>query len=108
MRWDEERDVLRDTKKRTVHTPEFKATVGLDALRGVKTINEIGQAYGVHPCRGGPWKKGIQEHAKTLCEGTRGPAPRAAHREPELRSREIGTLKVAFDWLNKKSGISLS
>jgi hypothetical protein len=35
-------------KKRKVHSPEFKAKVGLEALKGLKTINEIGQEYGVH------------------------------------------------------------
>jgi hypothetical protein len=41
--------------------PEFKAKLGLEALRGVKTINEIGQEYGVHPVQVGQWKKKIQE-----------------------------------------------
>lgn len=36
------------TWKRKVHTPELKAKVGLEAVRGVKTITEIAQAYGVH------------------------------------------------------------
>ncbi len=40
---------MSEAKKRQVHAPEFKAKVGLEALRGVKTINEIGQEYGVHP-----------------------------------------------------------
>jgi transposase-like protein len=40
---------MSDAKKRKFHTPEFKAKVGLEALRGMKTINEIGQEYGVHP-----------------------------------------------------------
>lgn len=40
---------MSEAKKRKVHTPEFKAKVGLEALRGMKTINEIGQDYGVHP-----------------------------------------------------------
>ena len=32
--------------------PEFKAKVGLEALRGVKTINEIGMEYGsIHVVR---------------------------------------------------------
>ena len=39
---------MSETKKRKVHTAEFKAKVGLEALRGVKTINQIGQEYGVH------------------------------------------------------------
>jgi transposase-like protein len=55
-----------EAKKRKVHTPEFKAKVGLEALRGVKTINEIGQEYDVHPVQVGQWKKEIQEQAKTL------------------------------------------
>jgi transposase-like protein len=40
---------MSEAKKRKVHTPEFKAKVGLEALRGLKTINEIGLDYGVHP-----------------------------------------------------------
>ncbi len=55
---------MSETKKRKVHTPEFKAKVGLEAVRGVKTINEIGQEYGIHPVQVGRWKKGIQEQAK--------------------------------------------
>ena len=99
---------MSETKKRKVHTAEFKAKVGLEALRGVKTINEISQEYGAHPVQVGQWKKAIQEQAKTLFEGTRGPKPVAAYREPELLYSEIGKLKVELDWLKKKSGMSLS
>ena len=98
---------MSETKKRKIHTPEFKAKVGLEALRGMKTINQIGQDYDVHPVQVGLWKKEIQEQAKTLFEGRRGPRPVAAHREPELLYSEIGKLKVELDWLKKKSGISL-
>jgi transposase len=86
---------MSEVKKRQVHSPEFKAKVGLEALRGVKTINEIGQAYGVHPVQVGQ-------------EGKRGPKPMAAHQEPDQLYSEIGKLKVELDWLKKKSGISLS
>ena len=96
-----------EAKRRKVHTPEFKVKVGLEALRGVKTLNEIGQQYGVHPVQIGQWKKEIQEQAKTLFEGKRGPKPIAEHREPELLYSEIGKLKVELDWLKKKSGFSL-
>ena len=50
----------------------------------------------------GQWKKEIQEQAKTLFEGKRGPKPIAAHQEPELLYSEIGKLKVELDWLEKK------
>ncbi|MCP5248997.1 MAG: transposase [Candidatus Accumulibacter sp.] len=98
---------MSEATTRKVHTPEFKAKVGLEAVRGVKTINEIGREYGVHPVQVGQWKKAIQENAKTLFEGKRGPKPAAAHREPELLYSEIGKLKMELDWLKKKSGISL-
>jgi transposase len=97
-----------EAKRRKVHTPEFKAKVGLEALRGARTINEIGQEFGVHPVQVGQWKKEIQEQAKTLFEGKRGPKPVAAHSEPEVLYSEIGKLKVELDWLKKKAGISLS
>jgi len=38
-----------ETKKRKVFSAEFKAKVGLEAVRGVKTLNEIAQDYEVHP-----------------------------------------------------------
>ncbi len=34
---------MSEVKKRNGHAPEFKAKVGLEALRGAKTLNEIGQ-----------------------------------------------------------------
>ena len=97
---------MSEAKKRKVHTPEFKAKVGLEALRGTKTVNEIGQQYGVHPVQIGQWTKEIQEQARTLFEGKRGPKPVAAHQEPDLLYSEIGKLKVELDWLKKKSGIN--
>jgi transposase len=92
--------------ERKVHSSEFKAKVGLEALKGVKTINEIGQEYGVHPVQVGQWRKAIQEQAKSLFEGKRGPKPMARHQEPERLYSEIGKLKMELDWLKKKSGIS--
>ena len=64
------------------------------------------QEFGVHPITVGHWKKELQEQAKTLFEGKRGPTAIAAHREPEVLYSEIGKLKVELDWLKKKSGIN--
>jgi transposase len=97
-----------EAKTRKYHTPEYKAKVGLEALRGLKTINEIGQEYGVHPVQVGQWKKEIQERASKLFEGKRGPKPTAEHKEPEKLYSEIGKLKMELDWLKKKSGIQMS
>lgn len=93
--------------KRKVHSPEFKSKVGLEAVNGVKTINEIGQEYGVHPIQVGKWKKVIQEQASTLFVGKRGPKKVSEHNDPERLYSEIGRLKIELDWLKKKSGLSL-
>ena len=98
---------MSEAKKRKSHPAELKAKVGLEALRGVKTINEIGQDYGVHPVQVGQWKKAIQEQSKTLFEGKRGPKPVAAYGDSERLYSEIGKLKVELDWLKKKSGMNL-
>jgi transposase-like protein len=92
---------MTDTRKRSVHLPEFKAKVGLEAVRGVKTINEIAQDYGVHPVQVSQWKREIQDQAKTLFEGKRGPQPVSAHSAPDRLYGEIGRLKMELDWLKK-------
>lgn len=94
---------MSEGKKRKVHTAEFKAKVGLEAVRGVKTISEIAQAYGVHPVLVGQWKREILEHAGALFEGKRGPKPVVDDKSGEDRLYgEIGRLKMEVDWLKKK------
>ncbi len=93
-------------KKRNVHPAEFKAKIALEAIRGAKTINEIAQDYGVHPVTVSQWKKEMQDHAKSIFEGKRGPVSVAGRSAPERLYGEIGRLKMEFDWLKKKSGVS--
>ncbi|TVQ90469.1 MAG: hypothetical protein EA400_06200 [Chromatiaceae bacterium] len=93
--------------KRRSYTAAFKVKIGLEAIRGVKTINEIGQEYGVHPAQVGQWKREIQEQAQSLFEKKRGPKAHAGPGDTERLYSEIGRLKVELDWLKKKSGLSL-
>lgn len=95
---------MSEGKKRKMYSAEFKAKVGLEAVRGAKTINEIGQQYGVHPVLVGQWKKEILERAGTLFEGKRGPKP-TTHADEDRLYGEIGRLKMELDWLKKKSGL---
>ena len=92
--------------KRNVYGSAFKAKVRLEAIRGMKTVNEIAQEHGVHPSQVALWKKAIQEQAGTLFEGRRGPQPLDARSDPDRLYSEIGRLKVELDWLKKKSGLS--
>jgi transposase len=88
-----------------VETGQLQAKVGLEALRGVKTINEIGQHYGVHPVQVGQWKKEIIERGAELFAGKRGPARKGTGEEEDKLYSQIGRLKVELDWLKKKSGL---
>ncbi len=96
---------MTEKKKRKVYTAEYKAKIGLEALRNTKTVNEIGQEHGVHPAQVRQWKSAIQDQAKDLFAAKRGPAPVLEHEQPEWLYGEIGRLKVELDWLKKKSGI---
>jgi transposase len=37
------------SKKRRLHSPELKAKVGLEALKGIEPIHAIAARYQVHP-----------------------------------------------------------
>ncbi len=90
--------------KRRRHDPEFKARVALEALKGVKTIQQIAKDYDVHPVQVSEWKK-------TMAEGAPGVfGPGAGRTEAEDFEREraklhakIGQQAVELDWLTKKS-----
>lgn len=92
--------------KRKNFTGDLKAKVALEAIRGIKTVNEIGQEFGVHPTQVGLWKKELQEQAFNLFEIRRGVKPVDPSASSERLYSEIGRLKMELDWLKKKSGIS--
>lgn len=98
---------MSEAKKRKVHGKEFKAKVGLEALRGVKTVNQIGQTHQVHPIQVGQWKKVIVEGAGELFEGKRGPKKVEPEIDRDALYREIGRLKMEVEWLKKKSGLQM-
>ena len=90
--------------KRRRHDPEFKARVALEALKGVKTIQQIAKDYDVHPVQVSEWKKTMAESAAMVF------GPGAARTEAEEFEREraklhakIGQQAVELDWLTKKS-----
>jgi putative transposase len=91
-------------RERKQHSAEAKAKVALEALRGLRTVNEIASEYGVHPTQVAQWKK---QAAAGLSEVFSNGRARQEHAESELRDRlyeEIGRLKFELDWLKKKLG----
>ncbi len=69
-----EEQVVSETKRKNF-SGEFKAKVALEAIRGIKTVNEIGQEFGVHPTQVGLWKKEFAAQASSVFDAKRGPKP---------------------------------
>ena len=90
-------------KTRKCYAPQFKAKVALEAVQGIKTINEIAQKHNIHPVQVSTWKKEIQEQASTVFDKKRGKPKINDHERPENLYSEIGRLKMELDWLKKKS-----
>ena len=94
------------SKKRRSFSAEFKAKVGLEALKGIEPVHVIAQRHGVHPVQVSQWKK---EVAERLPEVFAKPSAQVKdeierdRREKDLYA-EIGQLKMELDWLKKKVG----
>lgn len=90
-------------KKRKIHSPEFKARVALEALKGMKTTSELASQFHVHSTQITSWKKQAREGLPESFRRGQSSKPKT---EQELTSplyEEIGRLKMELDWLKKKS-----
>jgi transposase len=47
--------------QRKQYSAEFKARVALEALKGLKTVNELASTYGVHPTQIGVFRSSPQK-----------------------------------------------
>ena len=90
------------TRKRVVHSATFKAKVAMAALRGDRTVSQLGSQFGVHPVQVAKWKRRLVEQAAELFQDGR---CRPSNRGPDEKElyEEIGRLKVELDWLKKKA-----
>ena len=90
--------------KRRRHDSQFKAKVAMEALKGVKTIQQIAKDYEVHPVQVSDWKKAIYEGISRVFErgGARSPAE-DFEREREHLKAIIGDLTVKLEFMTKKS-----
>jgi transposase-like protein len=92
------------SKKRRQHSPDLKARVGLEALKGIEPVHAIAAKYQIHPVQVSQWKKEIAEKLPEVFAGKADhDAEAAKEREKELYE-EIGRLKMELEWLKKKAG----
>ncbi len=86
------------------YSAEIKAKVALEAIKGMKTTNEIASDYGVHPTQITQWKKQVLDELPQIFESKRGEQKKSEEALTAVLYQEIGQLKVQLDWLKKKSG----
>ena len=88
--------------KRKQHSPEFKAKVALESLKGEQTVAELASWIGVHPTMIHSWKRALLEGASGVFErGGKKPPEIDEEQVKELHAK-IGELAVANDFLARK------
>ncbi len=95
------------TGKRKRYSADFKAKVALEALealRGERTVAELGAKHGVHPTMITAWKKQAVEGLAGVFSGKAEAADAVREGEVEKLHAKIGQLVVERDFLSKASG----
>jgi len=95
-------------KKQRIFTPQEKARVALEALKGEKTIAQISSNYQVHPTQVGLWKKQALNNLTELFKDRR-----KKEKQKEIEYQEqldnlykiIGQREIELDWLKKKLSV---
>jgi transposase-like protein len=83
---------------------EFKAKVALEAIKGIKPINELAQEFGVHPNQITLWKKKLLEVAPEVFGGKKDQEAERMREERDRLYKKVGQLQIEVDWLKKKTG----
>ena len=97
------------TTTRKQYSPKFKGRVAVEAIRGEKTLSQLGSQFKVHPIQIAKWRKAALEQIPELfVDGrTRKGRTRKGRNEEDSDAlyEQIGRLKVELDWLKKKVGM---
>lgn len=93
------------TTTRKQYSAKFKARVATEAIRGEKTLSQLGSQFKVHPIQIAKWRKSALELLPELFVDGRTRKARNGESESNALYEEIGRLKVELDWLKKKAGL---
>ena len=88
------------TKRRTLSTA-FKKKVALAALRGDKSIQELGAHYEVHPQQISTWKRQVIDSLDSVFDSKADKRKRDVDGEIKDLHAKIGELTVVNDFLER-------
>jgi transposase len=75
-----------------------KAHVALEALKGLKTVNELASTYGVHPTQIAHWKHRLHKEMPEIFSARRAKQEHDQEAFQAQLYQQIGQLKVELDW----------
>ena len=93
------------TTTRKQYSPQFKARVVVEAIRGEKTLGQLGSQFKVQPMQIAKWRKAAIEQRPDLFVDGRTRKTGGSEADNDALYQEIGRLKVELDWLKKKVGM---
>jgi transposase len=92
------------TGKRRRYSPDFKAKVALEALRGELTAAQLAAKHGVHQTMISEWKRQAVDGLADVFSGKAEAKEGIREGELEKLHAKIGQLVVERDFLSKASG----
>jgi putative transposase len=77
--------------------------MALEAVKGVKTVSQLGAEYNVHPTQIGNWKKQLLQQGSRLFTRPNDRQQREQQEKEAELYEQIGRLKMELEWLKKKA-----
>ena len=93
-------------RQRKQYSADLKAKIAVEAVKGQRTIQEIGSHYSIHPSQVTQWKKQLLEGAAEVFSNGKVHAAEADEQMKAELYQQVGKLQMELDWLKKKSGLS--
>lgn len=96
-------------KKRKQHTPQFKAKVALEALKGIETTSTLAARFEVHPTQISHWKCQLLRGAAEAFSNGKHNGKAGKQQDPDRLLadlyEQIGRLKMENEFMKKKAAL---
>lgn len=84
--------------------PLEKSKVAIEAIKGIRTINEIAADSQVHPNQISQWKRQLLEGAAQIFSNNKLFSTDEKDRKIQQLYQDLGELQFELNWLKKKYG----
>lgn len=95
------------TQKRKRYSAQFKFQVALEAVKGLKTVNQLASEYELHPNQVSQWKRQLLAEGAAIFDNGASQQQQRDQAQTEAQLYEqIGRLKMEVEWLKKSTRLS--